>query len=569
MLQKKKRVVDKDAPAGKRLCNNIKDLYGAGQISAGRAHSLMADAAESGVDACRYRKLNHDQQPRARDVRQGFLKDSRWPEVLRVPCPIKTRDGALVLEQVSFLVPHEVLAEMLPHADPVLLFSTSGLDCLSKGKLEEVKSTLKVDQLIPVSLWLDAIPFSWERDESVQVFTWGLPGISAEPWKQLRFPFCVLPKAMCAQETIDHVLRVWSWSMASLSVGKWPVRFDVLEDVELQGKVRTKMAGQPLGFWGAMVQMKMDWEALGNLIHFPRWDNASGICHRCHITKGEILQVELTAPWRQPENRILPEDLLAHLVQQGRPISAAWEIPHFDAQCIQLDWLHCADQGVSARFLGSILVYAICRPGLQQFGATQEVRRACVWSMLQTWYKKERVYNDRLKALPLSRFDLQPPKLKAMAGSIRRLIPFFLLFVNQWAGQQPDGLTEEQEWILTGMVALSECYQCLSHKSGKTPEDLKLQSTMFAVSLKALHNMEPARYGVKPKLHQFLELCASGIVPSDVWNYREEDFGGSLASMAKTEGGITTASSCSDTTLSRFCIRQDLPVLCNTAPTSS
>ena len=295
-----------------------------------------------------------------------------------------------------------------------------------------------------------------------------------------------------------------------LTARDWPVGFDVLEGVELRGKVRTKMAGKPLGFKGAMVQMKMDWEALANQLHFPRWDNVSGICHRCHITRGDILEVELTASWRQPHNRIPPEDLLAHLVSQGRPISPAWEIPHFTAQCIQLDWLHCADQGVSARFLGSILVYAICRPGLQHFGATQEVRRACVWHLVQTWYKKERVYSDRLKVLPMSRFDLQPPKLKAMAGSIRRLIPFFLSFVKQWSVLQPEGLTEEQEWILRGMEALSECYQCLSHKEGKTPDDLKMQSTLFAMSLKHLHGMEPQRYGVKPKLHQFWNFAPLG-----------------------------------------------------------
>ena len=110
------------------------------------------------------------------------------------------------------------------------------------------------------------------------------------------------------------------------------------------------------------------------------------------------------------------------------------------------------------------------------------------------------------------------------------------------------------------MEALAQCYSCLS-RNGPGPEHLKEQSTIFAAYLKMLHESWPERYGVKPKLHQFLELASTGIVPSDVWNYRDEDFGGSLASMARTEGGTTTASSCSKLVLDRFCIRQNLPAV--------
>ena len=115
-------------------------------------------------------------------------------------------------------------------------------------------------------------------------------------------------------------------------------------------------------------------------------------------------------------------------------------------------------------------------------------------------------------------------------------------------------------WVIGGMDALSECYRCLS-RSGPGPDHLREQSALFATFLKWLHGQWPERYGATPKLHQFLELFSSGIVPSDVWNYREEDFGGSLASMARTEGGTTTATSCSQLALTRFCIRQDLPAM--------
>ena len=33
-------------------------------------------------------------------------------------------------------------------------------------------------------------------------------------------------------------------------------------------KMRVKMAGQPMPFKGAMLQVKVDWEALANVLHF-------------------------------------------------------------------------------------------------------------------------------------------------------------------------------------------------------------------------------------------------------------------------------------------------------------
>ena len=36
-----------------------------------------------------------------------------------------------------------------------------------------------------------------------------------------------------------------------------------------------------------------------------------------------------------------------------------------------------------------------------------------------------------------------------------------------------------------------------------------------------------------PKMHIFLELCSSGTEPQKFWNYRDEDFGGSVAKQSK------------------------------------
>ena len=332
------------------------------------------------------------------------------------------------------------------------------------------------------------------------------------------------------------------------------------------GNRRAALASQYLGVRGALIQLKMDWEAMGNQIHLPRWDNTSGICFQCHCKKEDILQVEYSASWRH--ERIAPDALLGHLVAQGRSISPVWGFPLFTAESFKLDWLHCADQGVTAMFMGALLVMCICNPGFQMYGATQEIRRACIWQMIQCYYRSEKILTDRMKCLPSSRFHLKPPKLKAMGGTIRRLVGFFLQFTQQWT-RQGEELSQQQQWALEAMKALSQCYACLSHTSGLDPSHLKEQSILFAIHLKQLHYQSPEVFCVRPKLHQWLELCSSGIIPSDVWNYREEDFGGSLASMAMTEGGLTTSSSCSRVTLQKFCIRQVFPTMVNVTAQSS
>ena len=44
----------------------------------------------------------------------------------------------------------------------------------------------------------------------------------------------------------------------------------------------------------------------------------------------------------------------------------------------------------------------------------------------------------------------------------------------------------------------------------------------------------------KPKLHLMLHLCDSRHEAAKTWSYRDEDFAGTIAAMAKNVGGIQT-----------------------------
>jgi len=66
---------------------------------------------------------------------------------------------------------------------------------------------------------------------------------------------------------------------------------------------------------------------------------------------------------------------------------------------------------------------------------------------------------------------------------------------------------------------------------------------------------------VKPKMHQFLEMCSDGQKPSMSWTYRDEDYGGSVAKMARRRGGKKTSKTWSQQTLSLFRIHNPVPRL--------
>ena len=71
---------------------------------------------------------------------------------------------------------------------------------------------------------------------------------------------------------------------------------------------------------------------------------------------------------------------------------------------------------------------------------------------------------------------------------------------------------------------------------------MKEHSTKFALLYVGLHeNMNPTNaklWRLKPKLHQFLHLCSEGGIPSKTWTYRDEEFGGSVARLARRRGGM-------------------------------
>ena len=86
----------------------------------------------------------------------------------------------------------------------------------------------------------------------------------------------------------------------------------------------------------------------------------------------------------------------------------------------------------------------------------------------------------------------------------------------------------------------------------------------FAIRYVGLHDfcnhVDDLSWRIKPKLHLFLHICSDNSLPRLTWTYRDEDFGGSVARMARRRGGCLRCGSTSSAVLTKFkisnkCIR--------------
>ena len=121
---------------------------------------------------------------------------------------------------------------------------------------------------------------------------------------------------------------------------------------------------------------------------------------------------------------------------------------------------------------------------------------------------------------------------------------------------------DEQELAASvAMTHLAKCYDALSAGHGDSLAALKLHSRLFAAQLVALEGVfgDNGSWRIKPKLHQFLEICSDGSWPSANWNYRDEDFGGNMSRMSRRRGGLLSTLSTSRALITRFRIKVPFP----------
>ena len=86
---------------------------------------------------------------------------------------------------------------------------------------------------------------------------------------------------------------------------------------------------------------------------------------------------------------------------------------------------------------------------------------------------------------------------------------------------------------------LLNCYNSLHDSNHAFSHNALYDSSKkFALQYGALHKAfgDGVAWRPMPKMHMFLELCAADTEPQKFWNYRDEDFGGSVSRQARMKG---------------------------------
>ena len=232
--------------------------------------------------------------------------------------------------------------------------------------------------------------------------------------------------------------------------------------------------------------------------------------------------------------------------------------PWVKASIFRRDWLHCADQGVAADFGGNLCSLLVSKMP----GANVQVRTHQLWEEIQRSYGAAGVpIRNQLNTLTPTMIQQQgkKPKLRANASEMRTLVPI----LHHVAQQFLDDANPIEAAAKTAAWHLNECYKALADDVIFYHASLTEHSTAFALQMVALADVhENTRlWQLKPKLHQWLELCAEGAKPAKCWTYRDEDFGASCARMAHRRGCKISAKAVSHNLLENFRMKQPMIIV--------
>jgi hypothetical protein len=259
----------------------------------------------------------------------------------------------------------------------------------------------------------------------------------------------------------------------------------------------------------------------------------------------QVRDVSLSATWRsQPRSHW---QVMAAILENGRRVSPLLQAPWVTTAIVRIDWLHCADQGIAADFLGNLLLMLTGKCP----GPTHKERTAVLWRKVQKFYEDFAV-EDRLQNLvpTMLKQPKKAPKLRCSAAQCRALVPFGELAAQEMLAD--DVLVEAA--AKAAMLHLSQCYKALSRQSIFASDVLREHSSKFALQFCALESVtaDAKSWRIKPKLHLFLELCSEGSKPALFWNYRDEDWGGSVSRMSRRRGGLLSVKAFSGNLITKF-----------------
>ncbi len=565
MFSKRSRGQDpSELPADKRLRTNVGELFLSGAISGERAASLYADAAAAGARhvSDMHRGAASSSGRRSghafRDLTRRLTRRLQWPSLYNAE--VRVWDRRLSMESKAWLpllLPHEIVAKLCRFSDMAHLLAQGGMEPASRDHLRAAARELGVADALGLGLWLDGVPYNWDRSESLETAVLNCPGLLGK-FQNMRIPIAAIPSnCVLKGATWDDILEIVVWSLKALALDRSPsMRHD--DSAWLPSdRHRAKEGGRVIGVPAVLLEVRGDWKMMKDIFRFPAWNEKKGCCWLCEVGPDGIRDCSSDAPWRT--QRLSHWQFLARSLARGVQPSPLMSAPCIRTSCYKIDWLHCADQGVGADFLGNMFSLLLSKMP----GATVKQRCASLFKEILAYYRDHPAVDSRLDSLTLGmiRRPKKAPKLNCKGAEARHLIPFAKLAAHRLLSDAvPVERTAKQ-----CADHLAACYEALGSGCLFQADILSENCRRFCllyVALEALVNRDKL-WSVKPKLHMFQELCemSQGARPALTWTYRDEDFGVSLARLAKRRGGTLSATSGARTVVHKFVAMHAVPAL--------
>lgn len=265
----------------------------------------------------------------------------------------------------------------------------------------------------------------------------------------------------------------------------------------------------------------------------------------------QVREVGADASWQG--TTLTHWEVLERITALGKALNPLLLVPWARAAVFRIDWLHASDQGVAPDFIGNLFWE------MQKLmpGTTIKARVHALSEKALAWYQTYNV-QDRFDKLLPEHFIQKGKgfKLRGSGAKVRALVPFGKALADELC----DSADPVQHALKCAATHLSNVYETLSSKSIFHADIAHPESTKFALLYVALHDVlneqDNRQFRIKPKLHLFLHICSDGSRPAKCWNYRDEDWGGSVAHLSRRKGGLCSVSATSSNVLSRFLANQ-------------
>ena len=267
----------------------------------------------------------------------------------------------------------------------------------------------------------------------------------------------------------------------------------------------------------------------------------------------KVREVSATADWRTTP--LTNSDCLYRILSSGRLLNPLLEAPFVTNKIFRFDWLHVADLGVAPLFLGNLFFRL-----LQIIpGRSHKEKCAALYQEIQAYYEEQQV-EDRFDSLLPTMFIHKKKDyvLRGSAAKIRHLVPFAAKITRELLTPADP----VHDALIQAAHHLHETYRALSSTMANPCEHMKEHGLKFALQYVALHDHlnpgNPKAFRIKPKLHLFMHVTSDDSLPARHWTYRDEDFGGSVARMARRRGGMLSCGKTALQVLQKFKLRNPM-----------